>query len=83
MNSWFYARLGTPDECASTVSFLASDDARYITGETIVVGGGMQSRLWFLHLTDNFMLWFVHKLTNLLFGIVSEQYVAWITYIFM
>ena len=40
-----YCRLGESDECAGTVSFLVSDDARYITGETIVVGGGMQSRL--------------------------------------
>lgn len=38
-------RVGTPDECASTVSFLVSDDASYITGETIVVAGGMPSHL--------------------------------------
>ncbi|CAF1584581.1 unnamed protein product [Rotaria magnacalcarata] len=38
-------RVGTPDECASTVAFLASNDASYITGETIVVGGGMSSHL--------------------------------------
>lgn len=38
-------RVGTPDECAGTVAFLASDDASYVTGETIVVAGGMQSRL--------------------------------------
>ena len=38
-------RLGESDECAGTVSFLVSDDARYITGETIVVSGGLQSRL--------------------------------------
>lgn len=38
-------RVGTPDECAGTVAFLASDDASYITGENIVVGGGMHSRL--------------------------------------
>lgn len=38
-------RVGTPDECASTVAFLASDDASYITGETIVVAGGMPSHL--------------------------------------
>ena len=33
-------RLGTPDDVASTVLFLASDDAAYITGTTIVVDGG-------------------------------------------
>jgi len=38
-------RAAHPDECAGTVSFLASDDAAYITGETIVVAGGMKSRL--------------------------------------
>ena len=38
-------RVGTPDECAGTVAFLASEDADYITGETIVIGGGIPSRL--------------------------------------
>ena len=38
-------RVGTPDECASTVAFLVSDDASYITGETIVTAGGMHSHL--------------------------------------
>jgi 3-oxoacyl-[acyl-carrier protein] reductase len=33
-------RLGTPDDVASAVLFLASDDAAYITGTTIVVDGG-------------------------------------------
>lgn len=34
-------RLGAPDEIAATVSFLVSDGAAYITGETIHVNGGM------------------------------------------
>lgn len=34
-------RLGQPDEIAQVVSFLASDAAAYITGETIHVNGGM------------------------------------------
>ncbi len=38
-------RIGVPDDCAGIVSFLASDQARYITGENIVVAGGTQSRL--------------------------------------
>eukprot|EP01137_Pigoraptor_chileana_P001965 Opistho-2@2167 len=38
-------RLGSAEDCAGTVSFLASDDAAYVTGETIVTAGGMQSRL--------------------------------------
>ena len=33
--------LGDPDDVGATVAFLASDDARYITGQTIVVDGGM------------------------------------------
>lgn len=34
-------RLGKPEEIATTVAFLASDAAAYITGETIHVNGGM------------------------------------------
>ena len=35
------ARLGTPEEIAGVVSFLVSEAAGYITGETIHVNGGM------------------------------------------
>lgn len=38
-------RFGESEDVANTVSFLVSDDASYITGETIVVAGGMASRL--------------------------------------
>ena len=34
-------RLGQPDEVAATIVFLASDDASYVTGETLGVSGGM------------------------------------------
>lgn len=34
-------RLGTPGDIAGCVSFLVSDDASYITGETIVIDGGL------------------------------------------
>jgi 3-oxoacyl-[acyl-carrier protein] reductase len=33
-------RLGTPQDVAAAVAFLASDDAAYITGTTIIVDGG-------------------------------------------
>lgn len=33
--------LGTPEDVASVVRFLASDDAQYITGQTIHIDGGM------------------------------------------
>ncbi|VDM53876.1 unnamed protein product [Angiostrongylus costaricensis] len=38
-------RLGEADECADVVAFLVSDEASYITGETIGVNGGMQARI--------------------------------------
>jgi NAD(P)-dependent dehydrogenase (short-subunit alcohol dehydrogenase family) len=34
-------RLGTPDEVARTVVFLASDDSSYITGTELFVDGGL------------------------------------------
>ena len=34
-------RMGNPQDIAKTVAFLASPDASYITGQTIIVDGGM------------------------------------------
>ncbi|MDT7831460.1 SDR family NAD(P)-dependent oxidoreductase [Flavobacteriaceae bacterium S356] len=39
-NNIMLGRLGQPEDVASVVSFLASDDASFITAETIQVGGG-------------------------------------------
>ena len=33
--------LGSPDDVAAAAAFLASDDSRYITGQTLHVNGGM------------------------------------------
>ncbi|KAF6256001.1 hypothetical protein COO60DRAFT_1296360 [Scenedesmus sp. NREL 46B-D3] len=38
-------RLGTPQDIAAAVAFLSSEDASYVTGETLVVAGGMSSKL--------------------------------------
>ena len=35
------ARLGTSDEIAAGVVYLASDEAAYITGQTLHINGGM------------------------------------------
>jgi len=37
-------RLGTPEDCAKVVAFLASDAAGYLAGETIEVNGGQLMR---------------------------------------
>jgi glucose 1-dehydrogenase len=39
-------RLGTPEDVAGVAAFLASTDAAYITGTTVVIDGGL---LWNYH----------------------------------
>jgi 3-oxoacyl-[acyl-carrier protein] reductase len=34
-------RVGSPEDCASAVSFLCSDDASFVTGQMLVVSGGL------------------------------------------
>lgn len=41
INSIPLQRVGQPEEIGKLVTFLASDDAKYITGTTIVIDGGM------------------------------------------
>jgi len=38
-------RLATADDCAGTVSYLCSDDASYVTGEVVMITGGINARL--------------------------------------
>jgi NAD(P)-dependent dehydrogenase (short-subunit alcohol dehydrogenase family) len=39
-------RFGTPEEVAETVAFLASDDARFVTGAHYLVDGGLTANLF-------------------------------------
>lgn len=39
-NNILLGRLGQPEEVASVISFLVSDDAAFVTAETIQIGGG-------------------------------------------
>jgi NAD(P)-dependent dehydrogenase (short-subunit alcohol dehydrogenase family) len=39
-------RLGRPEEIAAAIAFLASAEASFITGTTLLVDGGVSARLW-------------------------------------
>ena len=39
-------RVGQPEDVATTVAFLASDDARHITGASLLIDGGQTLQSW-------------------------------------
>jgi len=39
-------RMGTPEEIADAAVFLVSEEARFITGHTLVVDGGLSSYIY-------------------------------------
>jgi 3-oxoacyl-[acyl-carrier protein] reductase len=41
LSSIALGRFGTPVEIASAVGYLASDEASYVTGQVLVVDGGL------------------------------------------
>lgn len=47
------ARYGKPDEVADVIAFLASDDARFVTGHDLVVDGGLTSAAILYDLAKN------------------------------
>ncbi|MEK6346304.1 MAG: SDR family oxidoreductase [Burkholderia sp.] len=47
------ARYGRPDEVADAIAFLASDDARFVTGHDLVVDGGLTSAAILYDLAKN------------------------------
>ena len=49
----FPFRIGEPEEIGGVIAFLCTDEASYITGETITVTGGIGCRLWTSNLPSN------------------------------
>jgi NAD(P)-dependent dehydrogenase (short-subunit alcohol dehydrogenase family) len=39
-------RFGQPEDVAAAVAFLASDQARHVTGATLLIDGGQTMRRW-------------------------------------
>ena len=41
----FLGRTSAPEEMAGAVAFMCCEDASFMTGETMIVGGGLEARL--------------------------------------
>jgi NAD(P)-dependent dehydrogenase (short-subunit alcohol dehydrogenase family) len=41
VNATVMGRAGEPEEVAAAIAFLASEDASYVTGQTLNVSGGL------------------------------------------
>ena len=41
INATVMRRIGQPEEVAAAIAFLASDDASFVTGQTLNVSGGL------------------------------------------
>ncbi|MED7774255.1 SDR family oxidoreductase [Aeromonas dhakensis] len=41
MRNSYLGRIGTPEDIAPAVAYLASDEASWVTGESLIVGGGL------------------------------------------
>jgi NAD(P)-dependent dehydrogenase (short-subunit alcohol dehydrogenase family) len=51
-------RIGTPEEIAGVVAFLFSDDAGFVTGQTIVADGGLTARCWSFDPDPQLLTWY-------------------------
>jgi len=40
-----WGRVGRPEEVASVIGFLTSDESRYITGQSLIVDGGLTVKM--------------------------------------